>query len=118
MAQPKQVKVIGTRPTHIPTGWPIFNAPRPLYEEPTWTGDFIHGIFYAAVDPDDLYGTDFIKRNADLDAWQLEWVSEEEVIEEALTYYRDKFPTIYSNIDATDKDHRGMLIDGWLQRQR
>ena len=115
---PKFVKVIGSRPSHIPADWPIFNAPRPLYGEPTWTGDFIHGIFYSTVDPSDSYGPGFISRNADLDAWQLEWISEEEAIEESLIYYRDRLPKLYVNINPTDKDHRGMLIDGWLERQR
>ena len=115
--QPKQVKVIGTRPTQAPTGWPIFNAPRPLYGDPTWTGDFIHGIFYATVDPTDPYGPGFIQRNAELDAWELVWVSEEEAIGESLDYYREKLPKLYANIDPYDKDHRGMLIDGWRERQ-
>jgi hypothetical protein len=29
--------------------WEVWNAPRPLVGEQEWTGDFRHGIFYAAA---------------------------------------------------------------------
>lgn len=32
----------------VPDGWMIVNAPRPLAGEKTWTGQFRHGVFYAA----------------------------------------------------------------------
>ena len=35
-------------PSGIPDGWLIVNAPRPLLGEVTWTGEFRHGVFYAA----------------------------------------------------------------------
>ena len=116
--QPKLVKVIGTRPDHIPEGWPIYNAPRPLYGEPTWTGDFIHGIFYAAVDPADDYGARFIQCNTNLDAWQLEWVSEEEAVVEAMQRLTDEYPVEAAEIDPADPDHRKWLVASWVERQR
>ena len=115
---PKVVKVIGTRPSHIPTDWPIFNAPRPLYGEPTWTGDFIHGVFYATVDPTDPYGPGFIIRNADLDAWQLEWVSEEEVVIEAMQWLTSEYPIEAKEIDPADPEHREWLIASWRDNQK
>ena len=33
--------------------WAVWNAPRPLYGDECWEGDFRHGIFYAAVRRDD-----------------------------------------------------------------
>ena len=118
MTQPRQVKVIGSRPTHIHASWPIFNAPRPLYGEPIWTGDFIHGIFYATVNPADNCGTEFIQRNADLDAWELIWVSEEEAVVEAMQRLTDEYPTEAAEIDPADPEHREWLVASWVERQR
>ncbi len=118
MNQPKQVKVIGTRPDHIPADWPIFNAPRPLYGEPTWTGDFIHGIFYATIDPSDSYGPGFITRNAELDAWELVWVSEEQAVIEAMQQLTDEYPVEATEIDPADPEHREWLVGWWVGRQR
>ncbi len=124
--QPKQIKVIGSRPAHpstssgfgIPTGWPIYNAPRPLYGDPTWTGDFIHGIFYATVDPSDPYGPGFIQRNAELDAWELVWVSEEEAVAESMARLVVEYPVEATEIDPEDLEHREWLITSFLERQR
>lgn len=41
-------------PEGVDPSWPVYNAPRPLYGTETWQDDFRHGIFYAAIDPDDL----------------------------------------------------------------
>ncbi len=116
--QPKQVKVIGTRPSHIPPGWPVYNAPRPLYGEPTWTGDFIHGIFYATVDPLYEYSSGLITRNADADAWELIWVSEEQAVIEAMQRMTDEYPNEAAEIDPMDPEHREWLVASWRERQR
>lgn len=88
----------------ISENWLIMNAPRPLYSsqieyvirprmkigddeyEPVigfkypewedWSEDgFIHGRFYAAVDPDDQK---VIDQNLSLDAWVIEYITEDE----------------------------------------
>jgi len=57
------IKTFNARPENINSGWIIFNAPRPLVGNKTWQGDFISGIFYAAVDPSDAMAHDFISNN-------------------------------------------------------
>ncbi len=59
----------------IPDGWLIGNAPRPISGQITWTGDFRHGIFYAAA-PEVPGGT--FGWAAD-DAWLVEFITNEEI---------------------------------------
>lgn len=118
MKQCKVVRIIGTRPTQAPTGWAVYNAPRPLYGEPTWTGDFVHGIFYSTIDPTDDLAAKFAERNAELDAWVLEWVSEEQAITETLARYQAEFPAEVAEIDPADPDHREWLLDCFRENQR
>jgi len=47
----KKLFIISEKPKDIPENWLIFNAPRPLLGDKEWQGDFQHGIFYVAVDP-------------------------------------------------------------------
>lgn len=117
--QCKVLKVIRNQPTEVPATWEIYNAPRPLYGSysKTWQGDFICGIFYAGIDPADEYADNWRKENASLDAKQLIFVTREQAIAEALEYYK-KFPKVLAEIDLEDSDHQGMLIDGWVDRQR
>lgn len=65
------------RPQHIPNDWTIYNAPRPLYGNECWEGDFVHGRFYAAVEPQSKYH----QLNQELDGWPCVWISKEEVVE-------------------------------------
>ncbi len=59
------------RPDFVPDGWVIWNAPRPMYgsELPSknmareWRGDFLTGIWYAAVNPEDPYAADWTTHN-------------------------------------------------------
>ena len=57
------IKTFSVRPENINSDWIIFNAPRPLVGNKTWQGDFLSGIFYAAVDPSDAMAHDFISNN-------------------------------------------------------
>ena len=78
----------------IPESYLIFNAPRPLcgsriaensddrYE---WINDFVSGIFYAAVAPDDL---DSIQINNDLDATVIIAVTRDEIEAWAQQFYQ------------------------------
>lgn len=65
----------GPAPEDSPDGWLIANAPRPLAGPVTWTGEFRHGIFYAAA-PAIREGT--FGWEAD-DAWLVEFVTDEQI---------------------------------------
>lgn len=110
--------VLGECPEHItndhgvkleiPEGWVIFNAPRPLYASEialfvrhdefkgdvfnyvyaTWVGDFKHGIFYVAVDPEDEATWN---SNVSNDGWILEFRSAEHAQKVMQRYYRIKY---------------------------
>lgn len=113
----KTIIRIGPRPADIPQEWPIHNAPRPLYGQKTWQGDFVHGIFYAAIDPADEYSAGFVRENERNDAYELVFMSKEQATNEALDYYRLNFPKIFPKIDMSDKDHQRMVIEGWIRNR-
>jgi hypothetical protein len=50
----------------VKLGWVVWNAPRPLYGEVTWTGRFVRGVLYAAG-PRDQYE----RLNAQQDACEI-----------------------------------------------
>lgn len=58
-------------------GWVIFNAPRPLAGDRRWTGDFIAGVFYAAVDPNGDDAKEHYAFNFNMDATMLQYISPE-----------------------------------------
>ena len=70
----------------LPDGWCVVNAPRPLLGERTWTGEFRHGIFYAAG-PNRLPPGGFERSRAEGivaqwaadDAWPVEFITDAEV---------------------------------------
>ena len=66
-------------------GYTVYNAPRPLLGHEHWQGDFRHGIFYAAVAPDDLdkYGDapEFHKRNKENNGHPCEIVTRQTIME-------------------------------------
>lgn len=64
-------------PAHVPENAIIFNAPRPLLGE-YWEGEFISGIFYAAITDDNPYKESLIAQNKALDATVLIFVPEAE----------------------------------------
>ncbi len=102
------LKMIGGRPTQTPDGqeipdnYIIFNAPRPLYGQITWQGEFKHGIFYAALDPDDKYTGQGIRENESLDGWFCKWVTWAEVMEWAIGYYADYDIDVSPDVDQRD----------------
>jgi hypothetical protein len=109
-------KVIGTFPSGIPTNWELYNAPRPLYGK-TWEGDFISGIFYAAIDPSHPDASIWREENRKLDATRIMFVSQDSVIEEMVEYYReryaDDFDEIFSQYPLDDPETHKMLIETW-----
>jgi hypothetical protein len=84
--------VLDKRPTELPTGkrippeYMIMNAPRPLYasDDLHWTGDFVHGVFWVAVDPNDPL---LIEMNLNLDAYRLHFIDYAAVAEDTKAYF-------------------------------
>lgn len=72
-------------PDHIPADAIIFNAPRPLLGE-CWEGEFISGIFYAAITDDTPYRESLIGQNKSLDAAVLIFVPEAEALKMVQEY--------------------------------
>jgi hypothetical protein len=69
----------------ILNGWSVVNAPRPLPGEVTWTGDFRHGVFYAAG-PREMFGESW----DDLDAWPVQAITNIEIVEMISKRARDR----------------------------
>jgi hypothetical protein len=111
-------------PPQAPLGWEIYNAPRPLYGSRdnsgpyTWQGEFISGVFYAAIDPDDPDAEMWRQKNEQLDAVRLEFVSRQSVIDEMVEYYRQRFPCTFEKIftehPLKDEETQKMLVDTWF----
>jgi len=88
----KTFHVLANRPD-VPEDWLIFNAPRPLYGTKEWNdGPFLHGVWYAAIAPNEERKDWMIERNASLDGWLLEYHNEEELRSIAIEYYEREFP--------------------------
>lgn len=74
---------------HVPAGWTVYNAPRPLWGHTTWRGEFVHGTFYAGVapagDPVDQFGDSdkFHKNNQQLDGHVVRWITRAEIVKYA-----------------------------------
>ena len=83
---------IGDRPSEAPAGHLIFNAPRPIYGHKDWEGDFNHGVFYAAVDPNGDRADWMIEENRSLDAWILEFRTKEQIVDIAKRWFADDYP--------------------------
>jgi hypothetical protein len=99
----QKFSTIGERPKDVPEGWSIWNAPRPLYGHKNWQGDFLHGRFYVAVEPDGDFADRFIKENISLDAWQIEYITEDEAINRIKAEYPEELAEI-------ERMERGELI--------
>lgn len=83
----------------------IFNAPRPLCGDPSWTGDFIHGCHYCAIDPNDEYSPAFIDQTIRLDGHLLQWVSENDLKaygESLAKEYNLTYDQLMESFDLTD----------------
>jgi len=78
------LRIVGNKPAEAPDGWLIFNAPRPISGHKTWRGEFVHGDFYAAIDPRADDARSLVERAVSLGAWILEYLSREQAIEMAV----------------------------------
>ena len=73
----------------VPEGWIVYNAPRPLMGHEGWSGEFVHGIFYAAVNPAGEYADVYCKHNQEIDGHVVRWVTKSEVLEWARRKFED-----------------------------
>lgn len=78
-------------PDNLPNGWLVFNAPRPIYGTWLWEGDFRHGIFYAALDPESNEAAALIKRNHELDASIVEYWTMPDIRAAVIEYYKQEY---------------------------
>lgn len=65
----------------VPEGWIVYNAPRPLMGHEGWSGEFVHGIFYAAVNPESKDADFYNKHNQAVDGHIVKWVTKGDVLE-------------------------------------
>lgn len=99
----KTFKCFDPRPADIPPGWLIFNAPRPLAGHRTGTGDFRHGIHYAAVDPTAPDAEQMKRRNTADDGWLVGYVTQANVDAWAVEFARENG---YDLSDSTPEEIR------------
>lgn len=84
------------RPDYVPDSWLVFNAARPIGASPVygrahkyafWQGNFHHGIYYAAINPEDGNADGLIQYNNEMDGYLCIWVTHAEVLAWAMCYY-------------------------------
>lgn len=123
MSDPKLRYTLSQRPRQAPEGWRIFNAPRPLYgtlrnedgqvSPGTWDGDFLHGTFYAAVDPADPNADMWVGNNAILDAQEIQYITEQQAYDVGLAYYQTNYPDELAEIQMTEKTRKWITERGY-----
>ncbi len=72
----------------------IYNAPRPLWGYTGWQGDFVHGVWYAVVDPTNPEQAAYITRNNELDGWVLIYHSPAEIKAWCIEHFASEYPGI------------------------
>lgn len=88
----RTLTLIEDRPAQAPAGWEVYNAPRPLAGHTHWQGEFRHGIFYTAINPEDgRYSEVLRQRTADLDGYRVEYITEKDARARCLAYYLEKY---------------------------
>jgi hypothetical protein len=90
-------------------------ADRPLLGHKEWTGDVVSGVFYVALDPEEW---DFVEKedfNAGQDATTLEYITQQEVVDEMIFYY-EAHPSLWKRMryhDFTNLDIQKELVATW-----
>jgi len=91
----KKRAVVGIEPPHesqhVPAESLIYNAARPIYGQVQWTGDFVSGVFYTAVDPKNSLAQEWDELNRQQDATVLVYFTEAEAFEAAKAYYLETY---------------------------
>jgi len=97
----------------VPEDWVICNAPRPIVGTKTWTGPFIEGVFYAAIDPVDEQKDWMIMRNSSQSAVQIFYHTESALVSLAIIYYKKNYPDTVNEIDEVEM--RDWLVSRGLE---
>lgn len=66
--------IIGNRPIEIQDDWLVFNSPVALCGVLEWFGKYRHGIYYAAVNPNETTANEQIEKNLEFGAFLCEFV--------------------------------------------
>lgn len=74
-----QIQILDNR-LECEADWIIFNAPRPLYGDVVGKGEFLYGIFYAAVNPNGDFAEQLCRENLRLDAVVCKYVTMDEIV--------------------------------------
>jgi hypothetical protein len=82
----KKVRYTTADPPSIPEHWQIWNAPRPIYGTILWEGDYLDGIFYAAINPEAEWAEWQTTENVRLDASPVLYRSQAQ----ALAWFKSK----------------------------
>lgn len=93
-----------SREVAIPEGYEgaeIYNAPRPFPATVTWQGEFICGVFYGAIDPENEFADENRERARQLDATRLVFVSRAEVEEWGREYCKE-YDVVYEDFEWSD----------------
>jgi len=90
----KTVRIVEswTRDLGLPEHWlsgEIYNAARPFPCHEDKTGEFVHGVFYGVIWPEEEYADGYRKRAIALDAHRLVFVTRETVEEWGRCYCED-----------------------------
>ena len=84
----KRRAVIGVKPDHdLPERSIVYNAPRPIYGQVQWTGDFISGVFYTMTDPAHTEAENWDELNRQNDATVLVYFTKDEALAKTIAYY-------------------------------
>lgn len=112
-------RIIAERPVDIPNDWVIMNAPRPLMGHKEWRGDFVCGVFYVAISPV-LKEDHCLEFNESQDATILEYVAQQDVVDEMLAYYQAR-PKLWERLkdnDFDDPDVQDQLVSTWYNLEK
>lgn len=58
-----QAVVCESLPENLPKDWLVMNAPRPILGDQIAQGAFMHGVYYAAINPSVEFAQDLVRRN-------------------------------------------------------
>jgi len=85
----------------LPGDAEIYNAPRPFPATTTWTGPFVHGVFYGAIFPADEFADSNRERAISLDASRLVFIARA-TVEKWGHAYCEKYNVEYSDFTFDD----------------
>ncbi len=78
--------------------WELYNAARPFPAHHTAQGEFIHGVFYGAIDPLADCADEYRKRAGELDASRMVFV-EQDIVEQWGRVYCEEHRVAYDSYD-------------------